>query len=121
MTDVTQHVGAIYIAAYGAMALLFIAETWISVLRLKYLRKHNLAKREPALYAYYLGSGVASALMGVRTMLNVFMCDSDVITILRILANGMLVYTLFMASRLLWMLKITTPYGCYKEPGHDKP
>ena len=109
-TSVVRQVSPAIAAIYGAIALTFFVEAYLSWRKLKYMRKNNITKVTPIVYNYYLGSIIATITMGLRTVINVMMCDNMANIVFRIISNGMIIYAMFTASGLIWQKHIKDVY-----------
>lgn len=105
METVTQ-TSAIYIPIYGVIAFLYLLEAFNAVRKMRYMIKHELLKSDSLLYGFFMGTAIATLLMCFRTIANIFICDPVPLTILRIVSNSMIIYVLFMASRMQWAIKM---------------
>ena len=92
-------------AVYAVIILAYISETAYSIIKMRYLLAHKLVKEEPAIYTFYMGVAIAGVFMAVRTVFNIWTCDDIYLIVLRVMSNGMVIYVMFTASRLLWAEK----------------
>lgn len=106
MTEIISQTPPVFYAIYGAVALLFLMECVNAVLKMIYMNRHGLVKAEKLLYGFFMGVAIATLLMTVRTVINIYNCEGTAMTVLRVMSSGMVIYVIFLAARMLWAIKV---------------